>query len=90
MKIYTICEFIYLEFPYARTGIEIVSEENIYISNNDYTHFLEKYSGLARVSYSEAGEHLYECNLETPECFYIKGVYKDIQTKKYYIVTHIE
>lgn len=91
MKIYTICEFIYLKFPYAQTGIQIISHENIYVFNNDYTYFLEICSNLASVSYTEGGEELYKYDHTTSlEVFFNNGIYKDYVANKYYIISCIE
>ena len=91
MKIYTVTKFRYLNFSYAQTGIEVLANENIYVSNNDYSYFLEKYSNLATVTYEEDGENLYKYNpLQNPKVFFNNGVYKDTVTNKYYIITSIE
>lgn len=93
MLIYTITEFEYTDFPYtASRGINILSCDDVYIYDDDWEDFLEKYNNLARISYSFNGENIYSfdnSNLDV-KSFFDKGLYKDIITNKYYILSYIE
>ena len=93
MLIYTITEFEYTDFPYTSgKGINILSCDDVYIHDNDWEDFLEKYSNLARISYSFNGENIYSfnnSNLDT-KSFFDKGLYKDIITNKYYMLSYIK
>jgi len=92
MLIYTITEFEYTDFPYTNKGITILSCDDVYIYDNDWEDFLEKYSNLGQISYSFNGEniHSFDSSNLGVESFFDKGLYKDIITNKYYILSYIK
>ena len=90
MLIYTIQEFEYTNYPYCKNGINIVSQENIKIIDDNWTEFKKKYSNLKTVYYSHAGENCYGDENEFNEFYFTNGIYKDIITNKYYILSFVE
>lgn len=90
---YTLCtiiEFEFTDYPYTQRGIEIIAKETIKIFNNDYSEFCAKYD-LVSISYNYGGENLFENkNNFPPNVYYIDGLYKDIITLKYYILSFVD
>ena len=98
MLVYTILEFEFTNYHCCNNGINIISQDNIKIINNDWSEFIEKYYNLRTVHFNETGpicfEHINKNNSysvdDFNEYYYTVGTYKDIITKKYYILSFVE
>lgn len=84
MKLFTIIEFEFVDYPYTQRGINIISVEHISVINDkfDYTIF----QNLESISFSNNGEN--KCKINKIEEIYNGGIYKDAITKKYYIISY--
>jgi len=86
----TIIEFEFTDYPYAQRGIEIIAKDTIKIFDNDYSEFCANYN-LVSISYNYGGEYRHENkNNYPPHVYYIDGLYKDIITSKYYILSFVD
>ena len=95
MRIYTIIEFCFTDYPYTERGLEILNKDKFVVKDDDYSEFLKRYGNLGRLSFSYNGENVYrfdETEWENIGCehFFEDGMYKNTITKQYYMITSIK
>lgn len=84
MKLFTITEFEFTDYPYTQRGINIISIDHISVINDKSDNTI--FQNLKSVSFSNNGENGHKVN--KIEEIYNGGIYRKCETGKYYILSY--